>query len=99
MQMSIDQTPRLQFSYPFDDRTAVEAEHRGYWGHSFVELPNGEKRPVVFYDATRLAQDLEEEAVQGRPFLAERGLIVLQSVTLHNMSKAVKRLAEEGFFS
>jgi hypothetical protein len=99
MHTSIDQTPKLRFSYPFDERTAVEAEDRGYWGHSFVELPNGETRPVVFYDATRIAQDLKEETVQGRPFIAERGLIVLEAVTLHNMSKAVERLAGEGFFS
>lgn len=97
--MSIDQTPKLRFSYPFDERTAVEAEHRGYWGHSFVEFPNGETHPVVFYDATRLAQDLEEEAIQGRAFIAERGLIVLQTVTLQNMMVAVERLADEGFFA
>ena len=97
--MSIEQTPKLRFSYPFDERTAVEAENRGYWGHSFVELPNGEAQPVVFYDAIRLAQDLEEEAAQGRPFIAERGLIVLQTVTLHNMSVAVERLASDGFFA
>jgi len=96
--MTIDPTLKLQFSCEFDERTAEEAHDRGYWGHSFVKLPNGETHPVVFYDAIRLAQDLEEEAAQGRPFIAERGLVVLESVTLHNMVAAVERLAAEGFF-
>jgi hypothetical protein len=53
---------------------------------------------VFFYDAVRLAQDLEEEAKAGRPFIAEPGLIVLERVTLANMEKAVRELYAQGFF-
>jgi hypothetical protein len=95
--MPTDHTPKLQFSFPFDDRTAEEAAG-GYWGHSYVEFSDGRKHPVVFYDAVRLAQDLHEEALQGRPFIAEHGMIVVQGVTRANMTVAVERLASEGFF-
>ena len=57
--MPVYDKPRLKFAYPFDDRAAFEAENRGYWGHSYVEFSNGRKCPVVFYDAVRLAQDLD----------------------------------------
>ena len=96
--MTISNLAILQFDYPFDDRTAEEAADRGYWGHCHVELQDGTKHPIVFYDAVRLAQDLEEEASQGRPFLAERGMVVLQDVTRQNMEAAVEQLAKEGFF-
>ncbi|QDV18438.1 hypothetical protein Pan153_30960 [Gimesia panareensis] len=88
----------LQFDYPFDERTAEEAADRGFWEHCHVELPNGTKHPIVFYDAVRLAQDLEEEASQGRPFLAERGMVILQDVTKQNMESAVEQLVKEAFF-
>jgi hypothetical protein len=90
--------PYLHFDIPFDARAAFEAEARGYWGHCTVELADGSMHPVAFYDAIRLGQDLDEECRQGRPFLAEKGLIVLQEVTKENMERAVTALAKEGFF-
>ena len=88
----------LVFEFEFDEKTAFEAEARGYWGHSKVRLEDGSLCPVVFYDPVRLAQDLEEESLQGRPFLAEKGLIVVKDVTLANMRRAVEELNKEGFF-
>ncbi len=96
--MTSMQKPKLMFSYPFDERTAYEAENRGYWGHSFVEFYDGRTQPVVFYDLIRLAQDLEEETNQGRPFVAEQNMIIVQSVTLSNMTIAIEQLVENGFF-
>ena len=91
-------SPQLCFHVPFDERTAYEVEMRGYWSHSFVKFDDGSCRDVVFYDPVRLAQDLEEETTQGRPFIAEKRLIVLNSVTVEEMQKAVNCLAKEGFF-
>lgn len=88
----------LQFDYPFDERTADETAARGFWELCHVMLPDGTRHPIVFYDAVRLAQDLSEEASQGRPFLSERSMIVLQEVTRKNMEAAVEQLAKEGFF-
>lgn len=96
--MTTKRIGKLCFDYEFSTQIAAETAIRGYWGHAHVELANGTKHPVVFYDAVRLAQDLEEEASQGRPFIAENGLIVLESITLENMESAVSTLVKEGFF-
>lgn len=90
--------PRLHFDYPFDERTAFEAEARGYWSHSRVELEDGSFHPVVFYHPIRLQQDLEEESAHGRPFIAEKGMIVVENVDVESMERAVIALEREGFF-
>jgi hypothetical protein len=89
---------RLVFASGFDERAAMEAEHRGYLSHVWVLLDRKFKYPVFFYDAVRLAQDLEEYAKSGNAFLAEPAMIVLTAVTLENMFKAASVLAAQGFF-
>jgi len=96
--MTTKPTAKLCFDYEFDAQIAAETADRGYWGHAHVELADGTQRPVVFYDAVRLAQDLEEEASQGKPFIAEKGMIVLEDVTRENMESAIEALVVEGFF-
>jgi len=90
--------PTLEFAGGFDDREAFEASARGYRSHVCVVMPSGERYPVVFYDAVRLQQDLEDEAKSGCPYIADPGLIVLSEITLENMQEAAERLAGEGFF-
>ncbi|HVA45094.1 MAG TPA: hypothetical protein VNH11_01800 [Pirellulales bacterium] len=90
---------KLVFEYGFDNRDAFNAIGAGYLGGVVVELDDGSRHPVVFYDAVRLRQDLEEEAKQGMPFLAEPGLIVLTEVSLENMKIAVSRLGQQGYFA
>lgn len=92
-----DFKPILSFKSPFGEREAHEAEARGYLASAMVELETGQV-PVVFYDVVRLKQDLDEECVAGRAFLAEPGLIVVESVTKTNMEAAVLRLHKEKFF-
>ncbi len=96
--MDMKAKAKLCFDYEFDEQIAAETADRGYWGHSHVELANGVTRPVVFYDTVRLQQDLVEESSQGKPFIAEKGLIVLEDVTRENMETAIANLVEEGFF-
>lgn len=90
--------PKLTFKYPFGDREAYEAEARGYLGYAVVELEDSSKIPVVFYDPIRLQQDLLEEAALGNPFIAEPGMIVIESITIANMEYAIKKLFMQGFF-
>lgn len=90
--------PQLIFEGGFDAREAAESRDRGYRSHVWVEFASGERYPVVFYDIVRLQQDLQHEAQEGNPFVAEVGLVVLPEVTKENMAKAVCCLAEEGFF-
>jgi hypothetical protein len=91
-------SPKLVFAHPFDERAAYEAEARGFLSYAAVQLPSGAVVPVVFWDAVRLQQDLEEEIASGRPFVAEPGMVVLKSVTLPNMEQAIQKLFEQGFF-
>lgn len=90
--------PRLIFEGGFDDREALESKDRGYRSHVWAEFADGERFRLVFYDATRLRQDLDDESKEGNPYIAEAGLIVLQEVTKENMELAVARLFDEGFF-
>jgi hypothetical protein len=91
-------SPKLVFSVPFDEQEAYEAESRGFLPYAAVVLPSGATIPVVFWDTGRLQQHLEDEVAAGRPYVAEPGMIVLESVTLANMERAVLLLFEEGYF-
>jgi hypothetical protein len=90
--------PRLIFEYSFDERTQEEARARGYLSHVQVQLDNGNIYSIVFYDAVRLKQDLEEEVKLGLAFIAEPGMIVLEDITFECMQAAVDRLDQEKFF-
>jgi hypothetical protein len=96
--MITNRKPALIFEGEFDEREEMECRDRGYRSHVSVELANGERYPVVFYDSVRIQQDLEDEVKSGSPFIAEPGLIVLPEVTRENMERAVTALAVEGFF-
>jgi hypothetical protein len=96
--MADDFVPRIVFKYPFDAMAAHDAESRGYVGYAAVELGDGRRCPVVFYDPARLQQDLEVETGEGRAFIAEPGMIVVPEVTLVRMQDAVLRLYRIGFF-
>jgi hypothetical protein len=91
-------TTKLVFACDFSEREAWEAQSRGYLSHVLVEVGGDRLYPVIFYDAVRLQQDLEESARHGRPFVADPGMIVLQEVTRPAMEKAVQRLHAEGYF-
>lgn len=90
--------PRIVFSEDFDERAAFEITLKG-WLSAQVEVENGQRYPVFFYDPVRLQQDLEEEAKLGRPCLAEPGLIVLPEVTVAAAQQAVEFLWQRGFFT
>lgn len=89
---------QLVFECGFDERDAVEVTLRGYRSHVWVEVSDGTRYPLTFFDPTRLLQELRSEEQAGRPFLAEPGLIVLTEVTRERMESAVRTLVDEGFF-
>jgi hypothetical protein len=96
--MNVVRFSKFCFDEEYDERAAFEARARGYLGGVWVELSDGRRHRVVFWDVVRLTQDLEVEAQSGRPFIAEQGMIVLTEVTLENMTAAVHVLIEDGFF-
>ena len=93
------QLPRLIFTNGFDPQTdAFEAEQRGYCDNVVVELPNGCQYRVVFFDPIRLGQSLKVQQELGKVCVGEPGLIVVPSVTLQYMQRAVEELFGDGYF-
>jgi hypothetical protein len=90
--------PRLVFEQPFDERLAYEVEQKGWCGIALVEVPNGTRFRVFFYDPIRLAQDLETDLKSGEFCIAEPGMIVVPTVSREHMENAVRRLYEKGYF-
>jgi hypothetical protein len=90
---------KLVFLHEFDDLASHEARDRGYLSHVSVELEDGSRYPVIFYDLVRLKQDLEEMTKHGQPFIADPGMILIPEVTLEYMNKAITVLARQCFFS
>jgi hypothetical protein len=82
----------------YDERAAFETPLKGWFDGASVRLADGACYAVIFYDPVRLAQTLEDDAREGRPFFAEPNLIVLNEVTEENMRAAVDALARQGFF-
>src|SRR5579884_353129 len=88
----------IHFPDWFDERAEWEAESKGWLSGVTVELADGARYPVFFYDPVRLSQDLEADASQGRPYAAEPGMIVLRQVTRAAIGEAVDHLVRAGFF-
>jgi len=90
---------RLVYEHGMDERDEAEAQMRGYRSHVWVEMNDGSRHRVTFFDPVRLKQELELETSMGRPFVCEPGLIVIPEVTKEYMETAARTLADEGFFS
>jgi hypothetical protein len=90
--------PVVQFPPWFDQRCEREMPARGYLSDVTVKGENGNVFRVYFIDPVRLRQTLEDDAIAGKPFIAEPGMIVIPEVTVDAIQKAVAGLWREGFF-
>lgn len=90
--------PTLLFTCEFDERTALEVEQKGWFGHAIVSFPDGTRVPVFFYDPVRLSQDLNSVRQAGKACIAEPAMIIVPQVTRDFMEAAVEQLYGEGFF-
>jgi hypothetical protein len=93
-----DTTFTIHYPDWFDDRAEWEAERKGWLPGVTVELADGARYPVFFYDPVRLRQDLAADTSQGHPYAAEPGMIVLPQVTRPAIQEAVRQLVQGGFF-
>ncbi len=93
-------TPTATFHFPadFDDRAEFEMTPKGYLTGGSVELQDGRRYPVTFYDPVRLAQDVEASGTNGVPMLAEPGLVVIPEVTREAIERTITELIEVRFF-
>lgn len=94
----ITATATFHFPPEFDERAEFEMADRGYlWGGQ-IELADGRRFPVTFYDPVRLAQDVEGSGETGVPMLAEPGLVVIPEVTREAIQRTIPELVRERFF-
>lgn len=85
--------PNLELPEDFDDYE-WEVEAKGYFHDALVEYVGLTYR-IAFYDATRLAQDVQSELKYGLAVLPNN-LVVVDSVTRAAMTEAVRRLFRDG---
>jgi len=90
--------PTLEFPYGFDEGIAFEAEQLGVYYYAVVLLPGGDRVRVSFYDASRIAQDLEREHWRQGSCVALPGMIVIPKVTKGYMESAVRELSGGDYF-
>ena len=90
--------PVVTYLYDDDARTEFEAEQRGYRGHVQVELADGRKFDLVFYNAVRLAQDIRRRAETGDIYFVEPTMVVVPAVTTEHINRAVQTMYMGGYF-
>ena len=88
--------PRLVFPYEFDLRIQHESRERGLYGPAVVEMADGRRFSVHFFDHIRLGQELAN--ARAPRYISEPGMIVLEEVTYENMLSSVRALASCGYF-
>ncbi len=94
--MKLTESFQIVFPEWFDERGEWEAKEKGWLQGIEIRFANGDIQPLFFYDPVRLAQDLEVESEQGRPFIAQPGMVVIPEVTRDAIQLAVAKLVEEG---
>lgn len=90
--------PKINFLCGWSERDAYDAEARGYLSHVEILIDESRKYQVVFYDPVRLAQDLEEEAKLGKPYIAEKRMLIVPVINLENIKFTVDQIVSEGYF-
>lgn len=88
----------LHFPECWDERAEYEMPSKGYLSGAWVEHANGKLSPIFFFDPVRLRQELEMESSQGRPVVAEVGMVVVPEVTRETIRTAIELLIEDGYF-
>jgi hypothetical protein len=96
--MAAKQSYRVVFPNWYDERGEWEAKEKGWLRGVEVRFAAGNVQSLFFYDPVRLAQDLEAETKQGKPFIAVPGLIVIPEITREAIVDVVAKLVDSGSF-
>lgn len=95
--MNNDEFPKLIF-LDWQEGDEIEINQKGWFCHNLVELADGNRYQVCFFDKVRLVQELDYWEEQGKPFFIEDALIVLSEVTIENMKAAIIEAEKQKFF-
>jgi hypothetical protein len=97
--MSIAAAPfTIHYPEDFDAREEYEMPLKGYFSGVTVELADGARYALFFYDPVRLGQDLAAAPRSGRAYLAEPNMVVVPEVTPAAIHEAIAGLVRDGFF-
>src|SRR4051812_37624804 len=93
-------TENFTIHYPdwYTERVELEMTDKGYFRGPFVELEDGSRYELFFYDPVRLGQDLERMVPHGYPCVAEVNMVVVPEVTPAAIRAAVEHLVRTGYF-
>ena len=89
----------IHFPDWFDERVEYEMEQKGYLEGVQVELEDGRRYQLYFYDPVRLAQDLTAGVDFGRHYLAQPNLVVVPEVTVAAVQTAVADMIRDRAFA
>lgn len=90
--------PNIVFPPDFDLVKEEEADRRGYLEGVTVQFDNHMMVPICLMIPARLRQEIIEDALNGRPFFAEPGLIVVPEIKRSIVTIAVQELYKGPFF-
>src|SRR5438046_551166 len=93
-------TERFTVHFPadFDDRDVFEMPSRGVFAGVVVELSDGSRYPVTFFDPVRLGQEVAMDFGDGQVCYAEPALVIVPRVTPEAIRQAVQQLVLGHFF-
>ena len=89
--------PKLTF-LDWQGGDEIVINQKGWFCHNVVELANGNRYQVCFFDKIRLVQELAYLEKQRKPFFIENALIILSEVTIENMKAAILEAEKQKFF-
>lgn len=89
---------KIEYPIEWNDRDRFERTAKGWLDDVVVEIDNGQKHRLFFYDPIRLKQDPEEEIKLGKAAIVETGLIVVPEVTKENIERAIHQAIADGYF-
>jgi hypothetical protein len=88
----------IHFPDWYDELAQEEFAARGYLPGTVVELADGSRYELYFYDPVRLAQNLDARIKCGIPCTEEANLVVIFEITPANVAAAIARLVKINFF-
>jgi len=95
--MESEEFPKLIF-LDWQEGDEIVINQKGWFCHNVVELANGNRYQICFFDKVRLVHELNYWEEQGKPFFIENALIVLSEVTIENMKAAIREAEKQKFF-
>jgi hypothetical protein len=86
----------LHYPAGYDDRVEAEMTEKGYLPGAVVELADGSRYELTFYDPVRLAQNAERLAALGIPFVVLANSVVVPEMTPAAIRTALEHLVRHG---